>query len=371
MIIHNDIQLDFDDVLIAPQTTTINHRAEVNIIRTFDKISLRCVPIMSANMTQTGTFEIAKQLLKNKLCATLHKFYSANQIIDFINDILKKPENHDAIDDNGVDGCDAMARLFVTVGKRNWDGELKKLSEIEAKTNVRFSILLDVPNAYIPEITDCVKTLREMFPDKIIAVGNVCSGDETQKLILAGANLVKQGIGPSLICMTRNQTGCGRPQLSATIDCANAAHQVGGYVIVDGGFKQNGDFCKAFVAGADFCMSGSMFVGCEESDSNKIVKYIQTNEINPETNQPIVKQEYFKEYWGMSSFRAQQANYGETTKSGTSEGVECKYVPFTGPIQDTINDICGALRSCGSYIGAKNIKNFSRQGMFYKVNRIK
>ena len=73
----------------------------------------------------------------------------------------------------------------------------------------------------------------------------------------------------------------------------------------------------------------------------------------------------------MSSFRAQQANYGETTKSGTSEGVECKHVLFTGPIQTIINDISGALRSCGSYIGAKNIKNFSRQGMFYKVNRIK
>ena len=371
MIIHNDIQLDFDDVLIAPQTTTINHRSEVDIIRHFKKLALRCIPIMSSNMTQTGAFAVAKELLKNKMCATLHKFYTATQITDFINDIKNNPDNKGAIDDDGVDGCAAMSRLFITVGKRNWENELKKLDDITAATDAKFSILLDVPNAYIPEITDCVKILRETYPDKIIAVGNVCSGDETQKLILAGANLVKQGIGPSLICMTRNQTGCGRPQLSATIDCANAAHQVGGYVIVDGGFKQNGDFCKAFVAGADFCMSGSMFAGCEESDSNKVIKLTQTNEINAETNQPIVKQEYFKEYWGMSSFRAQQANYGETTKSGTSEGVECKFVPFTGPIQTTINDICGALRSCGSYIGAKNIKNFSRQGMFYKVNRIK
>lgn len=371
MIIHNDIQLDFDDVLIAPQTTTINHRSEVEIIRNFSKISLRCVPIMSANMTQTGTFNVARELLKNKMCATLHKFYTADQISEFINDIATNPDNKSAVDDNGVDNSVALARLFVTVGKRNWEKELQKLFDIDAKTHAGFSILLDVPNAYIPEITDCVKILRKKFPTKIIAVGNVCSGDETQKLILAGANLVKQGIGPSLICMTRNQTGCGRPQLSATIDCANAAHQVGGYVIVDGGFKQNGDFCKAFVAGADFCMSGSMFVGCEESDSNKVIKLIQTDEIDPQTNKPIVEQKYFKEYYGMSSFRAQQENYGETTKSGTSEGVERKFVPFTGLIADTINDICGALRSCGSYIGAKNIKNFSRQGMFYKVNRIK
>ena len=371
MIIHNDIQLDFDDVLIAPQTTTINHRGEVEIIRNFKNLHLRCVPIMSANMTQTGTFAVAKELLKNKMCATLHKFYTAAQISEFIKAISTNPENHCAVEDDGVDNTVALARLFVTVGKRNWDSELQKLNDIEKSANAGFSVLLDVPNAYIPEITDCVKTLRKMFPTKIIAVGNVCSGDETQKLILAGANLVKQGIGPSLICMTRNQTGCGRPQLSATIDCANAAHQVGGYVIVDGGFKQNGDFCKAFVAGADFCMSGSMFVGCEESDSNKVVKYIKTDEIDAQTNEPIIEQKVFKEYYGMSSFRAQQENYGETTKSGTSEGVERKFVPFTGPIRDTINDICGALRSCGSYIGAKNIKNFSRQGMFYKVNRIK
>lgn len=371
MIIHNDIQLDFDDVLIAPQTTTINHRGEVDIIRHFKSLNLRCVPIMSSNMTQTGTFDVAKELLKNKMCATLHKFYTANQTVDFINDIMTNPDNLAAIEDDGVDNCVALKRLFVTVGKRNWDQELKKLDEIATKTKAGFSVLLDVPNAYIPEITDCVKVLREKYPDKIIAVGNVCSGDETQKLILAGANLVKQGIGPSLICMTRNQTGCGRPQLSATIDCANAAHQVGGYVIVDGGFKQNGDFCKAFVAGGDFCMSGSMFVGCEESDSQKVAKYIQTDEIDVDTGKNIIEQKYFKEYYGMSSFRAQQENYGETTKTGTSEGVEKKYVPFTGPISDTINDICGALRSCGSYIGARNIKNFSRQGMFYKVNRIK
>ena len=371
MIIHNDIQLDFDDVLIAPQTTTINHRSEVEIIRNFKNLHLRCVPIMSANMTQTGTFNIAKELLKNKLCATLHKFYTATQITDFIKDIMTNPDNHAAIEDEGFENTVALARLFVTVGKRNWENELKKLEDIQKATNAGFSILLDVPNAYIPEITECVKTLREMYPTKIIAVGNVCSGDETQKLILAGANLVKQGIGPSLICMTRNQTGCGRPQLSATIDCANAAHQVGGYVIVDGGFKQNGDFCKAFVAGADFCMSGSMFVGCEESDSNKVVRFIKTDEIDPETKEVIIERKYYKEYYGMSSFRAQQENYGETTKSGTSEGVEKKLVPFTGAIRDTINDICGSLRSCGSYIGARNIKNFSRQGMFYKVNRIK
>ena len=359
MLIHNDIQLDFDDVLIAPQTTTINHRGEVDIVRDFKHFKMKCIPIMSANMTQTGTFDVAREMLNYGMCATLHKFYSAQDIIEFINDVS---EEH-------------TKNLFVTVGKRNWNQEVQKLIEINVKNNKQcFSILLDVPNAYIPEITDCVKQLRELFPSKIIAVGNVCSGDETQKLILAGANFVKVGIGPSQVCDTRIKTGCGRSQLSAAIECANAAHQVGGAIILDGGFKLNADFCKAFVAGADICMSGSMFAGCDEANGEIIEKCYRTNEytiVDEHPDKPVFEFKKFKEYYGMSSFRAQRENYGKITTTGTSEGVECKLVPYTGPIIDTLNDIAGSLRSCGSYIGAKNIKNFSRQGMFYRVNRLK
>ena len=199
----------------------------------------------------------------------------------------------------------------------------------------------------------------------------MCSGDETQKLILSGANIVKVGIGPSLICLTRNQTGCGRPQLSATIECANAAHQVEGFVIIDGGFRETGDFSKAFVAGGDFCMSGKFFVGCKESAGEIISQYYEKEDIDPETGKHNLTEKKFKNYYGMSSFTAQLENYGKVTTSGTSEGVEKKLVPYTGPIQNTINDISGSLRSTGSYIGAQKIKNFSRQGMFYRVNRIK
>ena len=186
------------------------------------------------------------------------------------------------------------------------------------------------------------------------------------------------------VCDTRIKTGCGRPQLSAIIECANAAHQVGGYIIADGGFKTNADFCKALVAGADMCMSGSMFAGCDESNGKIIEKCFRTNEYEiewewdnltengiPYIGKPKYEFKKFKEYYGMSSFRAQKENYGEVTKTGTSEGVEGKLIPYTGPIKITLDDIAGSLRSCGSYIGAKNIKSFSRQGMFYKVNRIK
>ena len=388
MIIINDTQLDFDDVLIAPQTTTINHRGEVDIFREYKHLDVCGIPIISANMTQTGTYAIAKEMLKYGMFATLHKFHIPKEIISFIKRMKKE-----GIIYGGIDGCGCYEgnerNLFITVGKRNWDKEFEKIERIYKETNSLVSVLLDVPNAYIPEIVDCVKQLRE-FMDKqnfgggLIAVGNVCSGDETQKLILAGANFVKVGIGPSPVCDTRIKTGCGRPQLSAIIECANAAHQVGGYIIADGGFKTNADFCKALVAGADMCMSGSMFAGCDESNGEVIEKCFRTNEYNiewewdnltesatPYIGKPKYEFKKFKEYYGMSSFRAQKENYGEVTKTGTSEGVEGKLIPYTGPIIITLDDIAGSLRSCGSYIGAKNIKSFSRQGMFYKVNRIK
>lgn len=375
MIIHNDIQLDFDDVLIAPQTTTINHRGEVDIVRDYKHLEVFGVPIVSANMTQTGTFAVASKLLENQFFATLHKFYKAEEIIDFIEDQKKKEIIYGGVDTYG-EYCGDEKNLFVTVGKRNWEDEFKKIETIYEKTGTLVSVLLDVPNAYIPEIVDCVKQLRDFMNEQnchggLIAVGNVCSGDETQKLILAGADFVKVGIGPSPVCDTRIKTGCGRPQLSAIIECANAAHQVGGYIIADGGFKTNADFCKALVAGADMCMSGSMFAGCEESNGEKIQKWYKTEEVDPDTLKNKITYKFFKEYYGMSSFRAQRENYGKVTTTGTSEGVECKLVPYTGPIENTIKDICGSLRSCGSYIGAKNIKTFSRQGMFYRVNRIK
>lgn len=388
MLINNDIQLDFDDVLIAPQTTTINHRGEVDIVRDYKHLEVFGIPVISANMTQTGTFDVASKLLENQYFATLHKFYKAEEIIDFIKEQKEKDILY-----GEIDGCGCYEgnerNLFITVGKRNWEDEFKKIETIYKKTGALVSVLLDVPNAYIPEIVDCVRQLREFidkqnFKGGLVAVGNVCSGDEVQKLILAGAHFVKVGIGPSPVCDTRIKTGCGRPQLSAIIECANAAHQVNGYIIADGGFKTNADFCKALVAGADICMSGSMFAGCEEANGNIITKCYRSNEYEVEADydiltdmvseipgKPIYEFKKFKEYYGMSSFRAQKENYGKVTTTGTSEGVECKLVPYTGPIQNTINDINGSLRSCGSYIGAKNIRNFSRQGMFYKVNRIK
>ena len=385
MQIINDTQLDYSDVLIVPQTTTINHRGEVEIIRHFKQLELdlgmgyieefKCCPVMNSNMTQMGNFKVAKALLENDMIACIHKFYTGEEIRHFLRD---NPQ------------CNKKT-FFVTIGLRNQDEEIEKLNTIEF-IDYKHSILIDVPNAYIPDVEKLVKRVHKEFPKRIIAVGNVCTGDRTQELIKAGAQIVKLNVGPSKVCRTRFNTGCGRPALSTIIECANAAHQVGGLVIADGGFNEIGDFCKAFVAGADICMSGCFFAGCDEASGSIIKKVYKTNEVevitcnkNDENLNPIdddydeydiveTEPKYeikkFKEYYGMSSFRAQDENYGKRTTTGTSEGVESKLIPYTGPIIDTINAIKGGIRSCGSYIGAKNIKTFSRQGSFYRVNRV-
>ncbi|CAJ0610702.1 unnamed protein product [Cylicocyclus nassatus] len=328
MIIHNDVQLDFDDVLIAPQTTTINHRGDVEIVREYKHLGVCGIPIISANMTQTGTFAVASKLLENEFFATLHKFYKADQIIEFI----KEQKEKDIIY-GGIDGCGEYygneKNLFITVGKRNWEEEFKKVETVYKETGALVSVLLDVPNAYIPEIVDCVKQLREFMNKQNFH------------------DFVKVGIGPSPVCDTRIKTGCGRPQLSAIIECANAAHQVGGYIIADGGFKTNADFCKALVAGADMCMSGSMFAGCEESNGEKIQKWYKTEEVDPDTLKNKITYKFFKEYYGMSSFRAQRENYGKVTSTGTSEGVECGSVTATRAILNAMNYVSCDVSTLG------------------------
>jgi len=363
-----DVQLDYSDVLIAPQTTTINHRGEVEVVREFKQLKdFKCCPIMNSNMTQMGNFEVAKALLENDMIACIHKFYNGGQIKEFL--------------DNNPQ-CNKRT-FFVTIGLRNQDEEITKLQMIE-DSKYKHSIMIDVPNAYIPDVEKLVKRIHQTFPERYIAVGNVCTADRTQELLKAGANIIKLNVGPSKVCRTRFNTGCGRPALSTVIECANAAHQVGGLVIADGGFNEIGDFCKALVAGADICMSGCFFAGCDEASGDVIEKMYRTNEyewedmnacndepyVLPDPIKPIYEMKKFKEYYGMSSFRAQDENYGKRTTTGTSEGVESKLIPYTGSIIDTINAIKGGIRSCGSYIGAKNVKNFSRQGSFYRVNRI-
>lgn len=359
--------LDFDDVLIVPRVSgAISSRKDVDIVREFyiRGNTLKCVPIISSNMTQTGTFKLALELLNNDYLAAIHKFYAADDIIKFIKE-------------NQLN----TANLFITIGLRNKDDELKKLKQITDSVECPFSILIDVPNGYIKDFYLFVKQVRTLYPNKIIAAGNVCEREGCNRLFEAGADIAKIGIGPSSICNTRIKTGVGYPQYSSIKECCQGLTKEQ-YIMADGGFKNPGDICKAFVAGADFCMTGSLFAGCTESDGEVIPKVVRTNEyiieqddleegtIITDSLKPKKEIKYFKEYYGMSSFRAQRENYGEVTTYGTSEGVEHSLVPFTGNVINTINDINGSLRSCGAYIGYSTICDF-KEAQVVEVNRIK
>lgn len=370
-------QLDFDDVLIKPKSSILNHRGDV-CEKSFYKIRNKefyGIPLISANMTQTGTFDTASSLLTAGCFASLHKFYTAEEIIKFISAIYPP----------------IYYRLFITIGIRDFNKEMEKLKEVAKIKNfyAHWNILIDVPNGYISELKDCVKICRKEFPDKIIAVGNVCTKEGVKDLIKAGADIVKVGLGPSKVCDTRIKTGVGRPQLSTILECAKVAHRYKKLIIADGGFKTPGDICKALVAGADICMTGSLFAGTDEAAGEVIEKTVNTKVVTYDEFRRSIENERdiickrgedfyeiadiknFKEYYGMSSFRAQKENYGKITMTGTSEGVESMLVPYTGSIMNIISDIIGSIRSCGTYINASSPDLFSKCGKFYKVNRIK
>jgi GMP reductase len=182
--------------------------------------------------------------------------------------------------------------------------------------------------------------------------GNVVTGEMTEELILSGADIVKVGIGPGSVCTTRKMTGVGYPQLSAIIDCADAAHGLEGLVCADGGCTVPGDLAKAFGAGADFVMLGGMLAGHDQSESEKI-------EINGET---------FLRFYGMSSDTAMKRHSGGVAEYRASEGKTVE-IPYRGDIEGTLQDILGGIRSACTYTGAKRLKELSKRTTFVRVTQ--
>lgn len=343
MRIDEDIKLDYSDVLLRPKRSTLTSRKDVNLEREFrfyhsPKI-WRGVPIMTANMATCGTFEMAKVLAPHKIITTFHKYYFVEDFEKFFADF----NNPDYV--------------VYTLGIREED--LAKLKDMIAKDLMKhFSfVCIDVPNGYLERFLDAIVTVRKLLPEHILIAGNVVTNEMTEEIILAGADIVKVGIGPGSVCTTRRMTGVGYPQLSAVIECADAAHGLSnsqgyGLVIADGGAQYPSDIAKAFCGGADFNMSGSMFSGFDESAGELVEK----------------DGKKFKEYFGSSSNKALQEFYGKKEAHRASEG---RYVlmPYKGSIQNFIQDLFGALRSTGTYIGAKTLKEFSKRATFIRVNR--
>ena len=372
--IRDSIELDFCDVLFRPKRTTLNSRSEADVYRPYKfKYATKNITscgIMASNMATTGTFEMAKVLQKNKCFCCLQKHYTYEELYDFLTDNGAQAKTYD-------DKLCGNDYIFITSGIK--DEDYVKVTKILDK-NLCNNLCIDIVNGYIPKLLEYVRKIRQNYPNIVIMVGNVVTGDMTQDLILNGADIVKVGIGPGSVCTTRKLTGVGRPQLSAILECSDAAHGVGGLICADGGCTCAGDIAKAYGAGADFVMIGGMLAGTDESAGEVIERLYKTGEYNfvydehsvdevrIEPSKAKYQLKQFKQFYGMSSQLAQEKHFGGMAKYRASEGKVVE-VPYKGPAENIIQEILGGIRSTMSYIGAKRLKDIPKCTTFYKVNR--
>lgn len=370
MQIINETQLDFSDVLIKPRRSSIDSRSKVDITREY---KFKWCPniiigtgIMQANMGTIGNFEVSKKMLENGLFACLHKHHKVEDLIEFYKSLMIPKE------EMVYTAYEPWRRCLLGIGLR--DNGIEKLRTINKELGIQVGVKFDVPNGYIPQVKEKVIELRKEFPEMFIMVGNVVTGDITEDLILSGADCVAIGIGNGAQCLTRRQTGCGRPQFSALVECADAAHQVGGMVCSDGGITCPGDLGKAFGAGADFIMIGSLFAGTDEAEGEIVEKFVTNGEYDriPIDNtgytfEPHLDVKKFKQFYGMSSTLAQE-KFGNGKPSYRASEGRITLVPYVGSIDGVIEELLGGLRSTMTYVGAWALKNIPKQCVFYKVN---
>ncbi len=336
MRIEYDIKLGFKDVMFRPKRSTLSSRSQVKLERSFifkhTGTEWTGIPVMAANMDTVGTFEMALALFEKQMFTAIHKHYSVAEWNNFIKSAPAGIENH----------------IAVSTGTGAHD--LEKISEImKANPQLRF-ICIDVANGYSEHFVAFVKQTRKKFQDKIIIAGNVVTGEMVEELLLAGADIIKVGIGPGSVCTTRVKTGVGYPQLSAIIECADAAHGLGGQIISDGGCSTPGDVAKAFGAGADYVMLGGMLAGHDESGGELIEK----------------NGKKMKQFYGMSSKTAMEKHAGGVAEYRASEGKTVE-VPYRGLVENTIQDILGGIRSTCTYVGASKLKELSKRTTFIRV----
>ena len=361
MRIEQDIKLDYKDVLIRPKRSTLQSRKQVRLERKFEyrnsKETYEGIPIMASNMDGVGTFEMADKLAEGNMFTCLVKTFSVEQLVEYFNsDIPERTEN-----------------VAMSIGTS--DADFLKLVDVQAKvkSNLKY-VCMDIANGYSDHFAARVRKVRDQFPDLVIIAGNVVTGEMTEELILNGADIVKVGIGPGSVCTTRIQTGVGYPQLSAVIECADAAHGLGGHIIADGGCTCPGDVAKAFAAGADFVMLGGMLAGHNEGGGEVITKYYQTNEliredVGDQTKETRhVEQKQFVQFYGMSSESANDKHFGGLKNYRSSEG-RTVLVPYRGEVAKTVQEILGGVRSTCTYAGALKLKQLAKCTTFVRCTQ--
>ena len=313
MRIQEDVKLDFNDVLIKPKRSQLESRKDAVLVRTFafkhSKKKWAGVPIIAANMDHTGTYAMNRALYDYQMLTAICKFTIYATLPNAIKTI-------------GLD---------------------QNLDEIDYDLEW---VCLDVANGYTERFCTFIGKFRDAFPNIIIIAGNVCTADQTQELILKGADIIKCGIGPGSVCTTRVKTGVGYPQLSTIIECSDAAHGLGGHIISDGGCTVAGDIAKAFGGGADFVMLGGMLAGHDEGGGEIVDNKVQ--------------------FYGMSSRTANEKHFGGLRDYRAAEGKTVE-IPYRGKIINTVQDILGGLRSACTYSGARRLKDLCKCTTFIRT----
>ena len=372
MRIDNEIKLDYKDVLVRPKRSTLSSRKQVRLERKYTfrnytphDLSIELIkedtrghyngiPIMAANMDGVGTFEMADKLAEGGIFTCLVKTYSVEQLVEYFNSNIPERTNN----------------VAMSIGTS--DEDFHKLVDVQAEVCDQLKyVCMDIANGYSNHFAQHVLKVRKAFPNIVIIAGNVVTGEMTEELILAGADIVKVGIGPGSVCTTRIQTGVGYPQLSAVIECADAAHGLGGHIIADGGCTCPGDVAKAFAAGADFVMLGGMLAGHDEGGGDVISKHYANGEATLLDNgnfMPHYEEKQFVQFYGMSSDTANTKHFGGLKEYRSSEGREI-LVPYRGTVARTIQDILGGLRSTCTYCGAIKLKQLSKCTTFVRCTQ--
>ena len=341
MRIENDVKLDFKDVLIRPKRSTLTTRSDVDISREYrfrhTGTEYAGIPIVASNMDTTGTFEMARALDAYKMSVALQKHYEVDEYLAFFRALERK----------------SAAFYSLGIAKQDED-KLHRVMDAAgtgAEATIRY-VCIDVANGYTEGFVRFVAKIRERYPHLVIMAGNVVTGEMTEELIISGADIVKVGIGPGSVCTTRRITGVGYPQLSAIIECADAAHGLEGHICADGGCATPGDVAKAFGGGADFVMMGGMFAGHDESSGDVVER----------------EGKKFKRFYGMSSRLAMDKYAGGVAKYRAAEGKEV-LVPYRGPVSGTAEEILGGVRSACTYVGARRLRELSKRTTFIRVSQ--
>ena len=335
MRIEEEIKLDYSDVLFRPKRSTLKSRSEVDLKRKYkfkySKLSWEGIPIIASNMDGVGEVGVATKLASFHMMTSLTKQHADKEI----NSLQKNKSIHN----------------YVALSCGTSKASYARLNSL-LKKNPKFKfICIDVANGYSENFSHFVSEVRKKHPKKTIIAGNVVTADMTQELVLSGADIVKVGIGPGSVCTTRIQTGVGYPQLSAVLECADAAHGLGAHIIADGGCTSPGDVAKGFGAGADFVMLGGMLAGHKEGGGKVIID----------------RGKSYIEFYGSSSEEANEKHYGGLADYRSSEGKKVR-IKYRASLDKTVKDILGGIRSSCTYVGAPTLKQLSKCTTFVRVN---